>query len=144
MTRDTFTPDERDIFIMLTEEHKEVLSNNSGSVQINNAKKEAWKVLTVAFDREPRSSGVPRLEGQLREYLKRLKIQARKLISQFKKQQSETGGGEAPPALPSWVNNIERIFPTLTKEFHCRFDSDFPSESLESPPSKYKNPHIYM
>ena len=60
MTRNTFTPDERDIFLMLIEEHKEVLSNNSESVKTNNAKKEAWKVVTVALNRELRSSGVSR------------------------------------------------------------------------------------
>jgi len=144
--RDTFTPDERDVLLALIVEHKSIFSNSSLRIMANTAKKDSWKKVTESFNREPRSSGVQRTEAQLRDFLKRLKTQARKLATDFKKQQNATGGGEAPTELPQWVTVVETIFPNLTIEIHNRFDSDSTTSTATCVPTNLQpeNSKLYI
>lgn len=118
--RETFSSEDRDLLIALLRERR-AIGDASNTVSANAAKKKAWTEVAEAYNK---ASCLQRSETQLRDYIKRLKVAARKEYGDFKKQKNATGGGPPPDPLPEWILILEEIFPNLTKEMECPYDSD--------------------
>ena len=140
MPREFFTPEERQILLSFVEASKDTFNNPSTTLKTIEAKANVWKKITEDFNDDVRTSQTPRTEQQLRDFLKRLKIQAKKEVSTYKKALQATGGGQPPPEPSEWVATVERIFPQLTKELECPFDSDASTINLESVPGSSDPP----
>ncbi|KAI4463151.1 apontic [Holotrichia oblita] len=111
---------ERTAFLILIKQELYIIENKKKITVLNKDKLAAWERISRGME----VHGFVRDGKRLREQWQRMKVQAKKNISQYRKKLTETGGG--PPVLePSdtdWL--IKDMLPQEFTEEESRFDSD--------------------
>ncbi|XP_059056619.1 uncharacterized protein LOC131850426 [Achroia grisella] len=88
-----WTPEEKAILREIISASAHIIEDKSTKTSANILKSKEWKKITNKFNE---ITGNSRLDKELKMAWKRLKLSAKANISSFKRQQSQTGGGEKP------------------------------------------------
>ena len=107
--------------VNLIAENKADIENKNTDAYSNKRKNEAWVKVTEEYNS---SSGTKRSKAQLEGLWKRLKIKARKTISDYQRGLSATGGGPQPEEPDDLLFKVAAVIPGDFEEIHNPYDDD--------------------
>lgn len=96
---ENWTNDEKMMLYECVRERKSVIESKSGDVRIAKAKRQAWMDIEQVF----RAHGYERNSVRIKEMWRRMKGNAKKTMSTYKRNQHRTGGGP-PPETPENID----------------------------------------
>ena len=115
-----FTNEQRELLLELIETRITVIEDKRIDGDANKKKGQAWKVILNEF-----STRFPgRNLTQLKDLWKRMKIAAKKEVSEHKRWSNGTGGGPPPPPLSDITIKIQELVPGEFIQMINEYDDD--------------------
>ncbi|XP_072030225.1 uncharacterized protein [Amphiura filiformis] len=118
---ENWDPNETSHLVGLLQVHIQVVDNKRNDIKSITAKKEAWASILAQFELK---YGNRRNLLELKEKWKRIKLAAKKEVTEHNRSSRATGGGEAPPPLSALTVAVEELCPRDFVQIANPFDDD--------------------
>ncbi|KAK3869366.1 hypothetical protein Pcinc_025322 [Petrolisthes cinctipes] len=132
---------ERDLLLELLAK-KKIIHVRKTDRKIFGAKQEAWTQIVEEFNVQ--GLGPKRTLQQLKSAWERIKMRAKKVKADNRRESMKTGGGPAPKDLPEDDNKVLDILSEEIDDIGCDFDCDEPSSSAAVVWYQYQYPVLDM
>ncbi|XP_035435021.2 uncharacterized protein LOC118265871 [Spodoptera frugiperda] len=112
---------EKNLLLNCVKEHISVIENKNTDTNTNKAKLRAWQKITERFNE---LNNKERTTVEIKQQWRFSKLDAKKKLSNYKRDQNRTGGGQKPQSPDPVTNEILDMIPQEFEVDFNKFDSD--------------------
>ena len=120
-SKENVDTEDKHFLVELIKEYSSDIENKKTDYHTNKKKTSAWENVITKFNSQ---SGKKRSPKQIKDLWKRLKINAKKNVSSYKRNSSQTGGGKKPPEPDDLSNSVMELCKGDLNDLDNPYDDD--------------------